>query len=142
MSEPFYIEHPVEYVRNVEALWGKLESRRYDWIGVGTDGQFVVGRPPMGGRLTSRVHLQVQHGGASGDFTVAVRDPLGELRNEPCVTRQEADELYERLVRDFESHSGPLLVKVTLQDRDASEVRQQLIVRKGNFDQHRMSDDA
>ncbi|GAY07919.1 hypothetical protein [Pseudonocardia sp. N23] len=36
----------IEFVRNAEALWAKIESGRYDWLGVAPEGQYVLGSPP------------------------------------------------------------------------------------------------
>lgn len=43
--EPIY--RRIEFCRNPERLWGKLRSGRYDWLGVKSDGQFVLGSPPV-----------------------------------------------------------------------------------------------
>ena len=42
-SGPVY-KH-IEFCRNAEALWHKLQSGHWDWLGRKPDGQFVVGRP-------------------------------------------------------------------------------------------------
>lgn len=33
----------IEFCRNAKTLWGKIESGRWDWLGVHPDGQFVLG---------------------------------------------------------------------------------------------------
>ncbi len=35
----------IEFCRNPETLWGKLQEGRWDWLGVHPKGQFVLGRP-------------------------------------------------------------------------------------------------
>ena len=42
-SGPLY--QYIEFCRNAETLWHKLQSGYWDWLGRKTDGQFVLGRP-------------------------------------------------------------------------------------------------
>jgi hypothetical protein len=35
----------IEFCRNTETLWHKLQSGHWDWLGRKPDGQFVLGRP-------------------------------------------------------------------------------------------------
>lgn len=35
----------IEFCRNAETLWHKLQSGRWDWLGRKPDGQFVLGSP-------------------------------------------------------------------------------------------------
>ena len=35
----------IEFCRNAETLWHKLQSGHWDWLGRKPDGQFVLGRP-------------------------------------------------------------------------------------------------
>ena len=44
-SGPLY--QYIEFCRNAETLWHKLESGRWDWLGRKPDGQFVLGRPRL-----------------------------------------------------------------------------------------------
>lgn len=46
MSEGPLYEH-IEFCRNAETLWHKLESGLWDWLGRKPDGQFVFGRPRL-----------------------------------------------------------------------------------------------
>lgn len=45
MSERGPLYQYIEFCRNVETLWHKLESGHWDWLGRKPDGQFVLGRP-------------------------------------------------------------------------------------------------
>jgi hypothetical protein len=42
-SGPLY--QYIEFCRNAETLWHKLQSGHWDWLGRKPDGQFVLGRP-------------------------------------------------------------------------------------------------
>jgi hypothetical protein len=42
-SEPLY--RYIEFCRDPETLWHKLQSGLWDWLGRKPDGQFVLGRP-------------------------------------------------------------------------------------------------
>src|SRR5215207_7640703 len=62
MSEgPLY--QYIEFCRNAETLYHKLQSGHWDWLGVHLKGQFVLGRPRRA-RLTSSAVPMVTEGGA------------------------------------------------------------------------------
>ena len=45
MSEGGPLYQYIEFCRNAETLWNKLQEGRWDWLGRKPDGQFVLGRP-------------------------------------------------------------------------------------------------
>lgn len=65
MTGPLYKE--ISFCRKPETLWGKLESGRWDWLGVHPNGQYVLGSPPV-----SRIRV------AAG--ATVIRADTGELR--------------------------------------------------------------
>lgn len=42
----------IEFCRNAETLWHKLQAGHWDWLGVHPKGQFVLGSPRLEGRMT------------------------------------------------------------------------------------------
>jgi hypothetical protein len=42
----------IEFCRNAKTLWGKIQSGRWDWLGVHPNGQFVLGSPRQGKGFT------------------------------------------------------------------------------------------
>lgn len=65
----------IEFVRNPEHLFGKIDSGRYDWLGVRPDGQFVVGSPPVS-RVRATASATVTSPGSSPRNRVDVHVPL------------------------------------------------------------------
>lgn len=45
MSERGPLYQYIEFCRNAQTLWNKLQEGRWDWLGRKPDGQFVLGRP-------------------------------------------------------------------------------------------------
>lgn len=45
MTERGPLYQYIEFCRNTETLWHKLQEGRWDWLGRKPDGQFVLGRP-------------------------------------------------------------------------------------------------
>ena len=104
-----------EFGRNAEALWGKIESGLWDWLGVHPDGQFVVGSPRQRKGSTARAALTIQRGNAKpGEHGVYVRTPLGPGPSKTwCQTEQQACEEFRTTVDSLRDESkGPGLFKV------------------------------
>ncbi|MCU1667919.1 MAG: hypothetical protein JWP40_846 [Blastococcus sp.] len=87
----------LEQCRKPEALWAKLATGNYDWLGVRPNGKYVLGRP----RLSV---LPPEESGPAPDDT---RDPhriesLGPLQRIPrweaYATADEARDVFRRLV--------------------------------------------
>jgi hypothetical protein len=87
----------LEQCRKPEALWAKLSTGNYDWLGVRRNGKYVLGRP----RLSA---LRPEEPGPAPDD---IRDPhriesLGPLQRIPrweaYATAEEAQDVFRRLV--------------------------------------------
>lgn len=46
-GQPLY--RVIEFCREPKALWDKIESGHWQWLGIRPDGMFVLGRPPRHG---------------------------------------------------------------------------------------------
>jgi hypothetical protein len=86
----------LESVKNPEALWDKLATGNYDWLGVRRNGRYVVGRPRLS-RITAALAPApntVQH-----VHRIEYRSPLdGTPRWEGYATAEEARDAYARVV--------------------------------------------
>lgn len=79
MARPLYDR--IEFCRDPETLWGKLESKRYDWLGVHPKGQFVVGSPPVQ-RFSGGAGSSLARGGApEGEHGFRIEGPLEHCRD-------------------------------------------------------------
>jgi hypothetical protein len=107
--EPVY--EKIESCRDPETLWGKLQSGRWDWLGVHPKGQFVLGSPPRGG---SSMMGALTVGEPEGEHGVRVRTPLGPGGGTTWyATEQEALEEFKKKVDSLRDDSkGPGLFKV------------------------------
>jgi hypothetical protein len=100
----------IEFCRNPETLWHKIESGDWDWLGVHPDGKFVLGRPKRSGGSSLRAAPTV----GSGRHGVFVQGPLdpGPTRH-LYSTEQEAKEGFWREVARLSAESeGPVLLRV------------------------------
>ncbi len=55
----------IEFCRNAETLWHKLQSGHWDWLGVHPKGQFVLGSPRSGGGMPDGVTMKMTRGSAN-----------------------------------------------------------------------------
>jgi hypothetical protein len=113
-SEPLY-KH-IEFVRNAETLWRKIESK-WDWLGVHRKGQFVVGYPKLRGRLTGSASGEVIRPGAdSGIHGIRQYVPLGAgPSGEWFATPEQARARFDEIVHyQRDEREGPHLVRVEL----------------------------
>jgi hypothetical protein len=87
----------LESIKNPEALWAKLASGNYDWLGVRRNGRYVIGRPrlsPLGtdDSESSPNRVQDQH-------RIEYLRPLDRRpRWEAYATADEARDAYDRVV--------------------------------------------
>lgn len=73
----------LEFCSSEKALWGKVESGQYDWLGVKderSNGQrtFVVGRPSAGG-ITESARVDITHDNSTSAHRVETRSPLAGI---------------------------------------------------------------
>src|SRR5215213_8991219 len=105
----------IEFCRNAEALWGKVASGRWDWLGVHPDGKYVVGSPRQGKGFTMMATPAIRKGDAKpGEYGVYVRTPLGPGPSKTWYqTGQQAREGFRTTVDSLRDESkGPGLFKV------------------------------
>jgi hypothetical protein len=111
MTSPIY-EH-IEFCRSPKALWGKLKSGRWDWLGVKPDGVFVLGTPR---RVRSReIGAVLQHKGAApGKHGVVIETPNGGPSPTWTATPDFARQEYrESLVSLRGSGESPVLYRIS-----------------------------
>ncbi len=120
MRGPLY--EKVEFCRSEETLWGKLQSGRWDWIGVHPKGQFILGRPRRFGEGTAIPtpgFERTDPEGNTGRHGVVIRQWTGWPGSPPgflwSATATEARAEFEREVAHFEAPDrGPTLAKIIL----------------------------
>jgi hypothetical protein len=110
----------IEFCRNTETLWHKLQSGHWDWLGVHPKGQFVLGSPRLIGRIISSQSLKVNRGDAK-EVQHGVRwlEWSGATNVEPnsdwLPDEEQARSSFERLVKRYEDGDrSPVLVRVWL----------------------------
>jgi len=112
--EPVYLK--IEFVSNAERLWGKLQSGRWDWLGVHPSGDFVLGSPPAS-RTNDAFGAKVVRADGSRKHGVRVftypdhRDLSEEIW---CGDAEEARAEFERRVAAAEASDAPCLLKLQL----------------------------
>jgi hypothetical protein len=109
--EPIY--RHIEFCRGAKALWGKIESGRWDWLGVHPDGQFILGSPPAS-RLMGSLGLRVDRADAvAGEHGIRVQVPnQPEARIEWFATEDQAKEAFAEHVALHNESESPRLVRV------------------------------
>jgi hypothetical protein len=111
----------IEFCRNAETLWHKLQSGHWDWLGRKPDGQFVIGRPRRlaaeegaisGTRSEGADARTGRHGVIINAWQgVPQKHWFSTWYEEPEKARAE----YERTIRDWEeTHQSLALAKVVL----------------------------
>lgn len=120
----------IEFCSDPEALWAKIESGHWDWLGVKPDGQFVMGKPSVRHGRGSAV-LSVGVRGADGSNRVEVRIPRGIAPTVyPFVTADEARAGYRDKIERLNTPDGTSgLHRVRLYVHSAFEA-DELVVRK------------
>src|ERR671912_663983 len=75
----------IEFCRNAETLWHKLQSGHWDWLGVHPKGQFVLGRPRRGG-LTDAATYVLRSGEARAEYERMI-EQLDNPAQSPVLAR-------------------------------------------------------
>lgn len=110
----------IEFCRNKETLWHKLQSGRWDWLGRKPDGQFVLGSPRLSGRIIASHSIKVHLGDAKeGQHGVRWLEWNGatdvEWNTDWLADEQRATERFHELIEHYESpERSPILVRVRL----------------------------
>jgi hypothetical protein len=110
-AEPRYKK--IEFCRSPKSLWGKLESGRWDWLGVHPDGQFVLGSPKAGG-ISGSGSLEAHRAeAAKGEHGIHTSVP-----NNPCAhvewyeTEDQAQEAFDRFVAEQGESGSPGIMRI------------------------------
>lgn len=78
MSEHGPAYEYIEFCRNAKTLWSKLESGRWDWLGVHPKGQYVLGRPRRGGiRVYAPSIINTQPDAKEGQHGIRIQQWTG-----------------------------------------------------------------
>lgn len=109
----------IEFCRSTETLWNKLQSGRWDWLGVHTKGQFVLGSPKVRRReMTGFQYTALPEGCGPDDATehgVSHQVWTGFVGLRPnrewVRERTQAKERYDELLEHYRKQT-PVLVKV------------------------------
>ena len=112
--EPVYLK--IEFVSNAERLWGKLQSGRWDWLGVQPSGAFVLGSPPAS-RMRDAFGAKVVRADGSREHGVRVfaYPDHPDLSEEIwCGDAEEARAEFERRVAAAKGSATPRLLKLQL----------------------------
>ena len=117
--------------RRPQALWDKLATGRYDWLGVRSNGRYVLGQPRLT-PLTSRDPVLHRAPGADGQHRVEYRGPLDRGANQEWyVSQGDARDGYDRVLADDPGSaipsSGVWLVRLYVRGVLAGE---ELLVRR------------
>ena len=118
MSESGPLYQYIEFCRNAETLWHKLQSGHWDWLGRKPDGQFVLGRPRRGGSLVGALSLKVKRGDVEeGNRGVRWHQWNGVTNVEPSsewvADEQAAKDRFDQLVEHYENpEQCPVLARV------------------------------
>ena len=122
--------YPVlEQCRKPEALWAKLATGNYDWLGVRRNGKYVVGRPRLSAVLPEEPALPPDD--AQAPHRIECLGPLQRTpRWEPYSAPDEARDAFRRMVQGDPitplQTSGVWRVRLVLDGRSAEE---RLVVR-------------
>lgn len=110
----------IEFCRNAETLWYKLQSGRWDWLGRKPDGQFVLGSPARNApRVFPPAMKQADPGADRGQHGIRTDIWLGVPSSPPgaywFARAQEARRGFEKKVADLDRpEQAPILAKVVL----------------------------
>jgi len=86
--------------RRPQVLWEKLSTGHYDWLGVRSNGRYVLGRPRLAG-FAAAAPVVRREPGADGSHRVEYRGPLDRSpHQEWSSTPDGARETFDRVVAD------------------------------------------
>ena len=124
----------LEFVRKEDALWAKIESGHWDWLGVKVRRgrhTYVLGRPRASRSEGMASVSKVSEGAKAGVHGVEVRVPHPTHRHPGgawYATAEEAKQEFARQVAELAHGPGSGLFKVVLIE-DGQQVQEELVVR-------------
>ena len=106
----------IEFCRNPETLWGKIESRHWDWLGVHPDGQFVLGSPSVHGRPSMAALTVGRAGSVPGQHGIGITVPFAPaISYDWRASPEDARSGYEQTIEEQSDEAlGPGLARITL----------------------------
>jgi hypothetical protein len=114
-TEPVY--ERLSFCNSADALWAKLVSGGWDWVGVKPDGRtFVLGAPRRSSGFTAMAAGTVIRAGAMpGQFGVRVRVPrFASTSDTWCISADAARDEYSRIFEAPGEVSKPALFRIEL----------------------------
>jgi hypothetical protein len=112
MSTPLY--RTIEFCSSPKALWGKLESGRWDWLGVHPEGKFVLGSPRAPRIDGSAKESHVQSGANELEFSVKIDTPSGSASTDSFPTEVAARYGYEAARERLSGTDTPCIYRLRL----------------------------
>src|SRR5919202_6870004 len=112
----------IEFCRNAETLWHKLQSGHWDWLGVHPNGQLILGSPRLGRSLTDSASIKLvpSEGAEEAHHEVRYQEWTGTPNLTPGVElftdEARAKVRYEQVLEQYRN-KNPILAKVQLLER-------------------------
>jgi hypothetical protein len=113
MTKPEYTY--IEFCSNPKALWGKIASKHWDWLGIDGRGTYVLGNPRRTGVIApSAATTTGDAGSVPGDHTVSVCVPDGapDPSEHHCVDEPAAVAEFRATLARLQALDGPQLFLV------------------------------
>jgi hypothetical protein len=128
-TEPVY--ERLSFCNSPDALWAKLVSGGWDWLGVKPDDRtFVLGAPRRSSGFTLMgAGTVIRAGAVPGQFGVRVRVPRFERTGDTwCISADAARDEYNRTFEAFGDVGKPALFRIELVI-DRQVVQEEILVR-------------
>lgn len=114
-TEPVY--ERLSFCNSADALWAKLVTGGWDWLGVKPDGRtFVLGAPRRSsGFVAMAAGMVIRAGAVPGQFGVRVRVPrFASTSDTWCISAEAARDEYDRTFKALGKAGKPALFRVEL----------------------------
>jgi hypothetical protein len=109
LASPIY-KH-IEFVRNAETLWRKIESH-WGWLGVHPEEKFVVGYPKRVPGRPAPGATAIADGAEPGEHGVQIWVPLSSNPNLHWFpTEQQAEEHFRGVLSELTDDEGPMIMR-------------------------------
>ncbi len=128
-TEPVY--EGLSFCNSADALWAKLVTGGWDWLGVKPDGRILVLGAPRrsSGFVAMAVGTVIEAGAEPGQFGVRVRVPrFASTSDTWCSSADSARDEYDRILGELGEVGKPALFRVELIN-DRRVVEEETLVR-------------